>query len=120
MRQKRLNGVVAAQEIEPDTFEILTEFDVAGEGYTLLLPFNQDKQGTPLVEAFPDLNSTATLAMADDIIRAHIIPRTLQYADIEELANATGEYTVESLQASAPSLFPLKRLSTAAKLTMLP
>lgn len=91
-----------AQGIEPDTAEVLTEFDLDSKGYTLLMPFNQDKLGMALVDAFPDLNSTTTLTKADDIIRAHIIPGTLLYSDIQNKTSATGEYKVESLQARPP------------------
>lgn len=58
-----------------------------------------DKMGIELLTAYPELNSTAILKDADDIIRAHIIPETILFPDLQKKTNKTGEYTVESLQA---------------------
>lgn len=91
------------QEVSPATEMILGDFDVTGEeSYTLLMPFNMDKMGNLLSEEY-DLNSTEVTAAADDIIQAHILPGTLNFQTLQEETNATGMYTVASLQVSIAS-----------------
>lgn len=93
--------VTRVQAAGPETMAILTEFDATGmDSYTLLLPTNDDGQGNPLLETY-DINSTEFLAVADELIQAHIVRGTLDFLFLQEQVNGTdgpGTYTVESLQ----------------------
>lgn len=85
------------QAVSPETMAILEEFDATEQGYTLLLPLNQDKFGEPLSDKY-DINGTDFIDAADDIIKAHILPGTLDFLTLQEETNTTGMHTVTSLQ----------------------
>eukprot|EP00892_Ulva_mutabilis_P010401 jgi/Ulvmu1/7733/UM039_0040.1 len=94
------------EDVDAETLDILTAFDLSGDGYTLILPPNEARDynasgaeaTAPVFEVYDFDPNATTPAEITEVVRAHIIPGTLTFVNIVAALEDNGTYAVTSLQ----------------------